>query len=38
MDGQTLFNLEIFNNNADGGTSGKNQQIFGLQESMAWLS
>lgn len=23
MDGQTLVNLEIFNNNADGGQSGK---------------
>lgn len=24
MDGQTLVNLEIFNNNADGGSSGPN--------------
>lgn len=24
MDGQTLVNLEIFNNNADGGPSGSN--------------
>lgn len=25
MDGQTLVNLEIFGNNADGGPSGNNQ-------------
>ena len=28
MDGQTLINLEIFNNNADGGSTGDPQEPF----------
>lgn len=31
MDGQTLVNLEIFNNNADGGSSGKCFPLFSLK-------
>lgn len=31
MDGQTLVNLEIFNNNADSGSSGKCFPLFSLK-------
>lgn len=31
MDGQTLVNLEIFNNNANGGSSGKCFPLFVLK-------
>ena len=38
MDGQTLVNLEIFSNNADGGTSGECLLFSFLENTQAHLS
>lgn len=38
MDGQTLVNLEIFSNNADGGTSGESLLFIFLENTYGHLS